>query len=232
MKKKLVLVTGANRGLGYATCRELAKLGYEVILTSREEASGQEAVAKLAEEGLSLHFHQLDTAKAESIHALKTYVEKNFDKLDVLINNAGIYRDGKTESFFEVKMEVVRETFRTNVEGPLVMIQTFAPLMDSSGQIINVSSGMGQLSEMGTGSTSYRISKTALNAVTTIAQAELASTQIHVNSVCPGWVRTDMGGPNAHRSVEQGIDTIVWLATMGEDGPKGQFFRDRKLISW
>ncbi|HSS66369.1 MAG TPA: SDR family NAD(P)-dependent oxidoreductase, partial [Gammaproteobacteria bacterium] len=138
------------------------------------------------------------------------------------------------ESIFQAERELLRESFDVNTLGPLLVAKSLVPLMrrNDYGRIVNVSSGMGQLSDMDGGYPGYRISKTALNAVTVILARELEGTNIKANSVCPGWVRTDMGGDNAPRSPEQGADTIVWLATLPDDGPSGGFFRDRKRIAW
>jgi NAD(P)-dependent dehydrogenase (short-subunit alcohol dehydrogenase family) len=158
----------------------------------------------------------------------------------VLVNNAGVMIDGRSwfprglPSVFEAKIETLRETMETNVYGALRVTQALRPLLPDTGdgaRIINVSSGMGQLCEMNGGHAGYRISKTGLNALTRILADELKDTAIRVNSICPGWVKTDMGGPRAERAPEQGADTIVWLAT-DPHVPTGGFFRDRKAIPW
>jgi len=152
------------------------------------------------------------------------------------VNNAGVFLDNKTgeNSVFKVGVDTIQETLQTNLYGPLQLIQQLVPLMQkqSYGRIVNLSSGMGQLSDMGGGSTAYRISKTSLNALTKIVHAELKTDQIKINAVCPGWVKTDMGGENASRSVSEGADTAVWLATLNANGPNGGFFRDRRPLEW
>jgi NAD(P)-dependent dehydrogenase (short-subunit alcohol dehydrogenase family) len=233
--KKVAVVTGGNRGLGFEASRQLAKLQYQVVLTSRDEAKGKAAAEKLQSENLDVTFHPLDVTSDESSQKLAEFISQQFGKLDVLVNNAGIYADEVgNNSVFDVKIDTVQQTMETNVYGVLRVSQALIPLMKKQnyGRIVNVSSGMGQLHDMGGGSTGYRLSKTALNALTRIFASELQGTNILVNSVCPGWVKTDMGGANATKTPEQGVDTIVWLATLADDGATGGFFRDKKSIDW
>ncbi|PKL76114.1 MAG: short-chain dehydrogenase, partial [Candidatus Melainabacteria bacterium HGW-Melainabacteria-1] len=234
--KQLAVVTGGNRGIGREICRQLAAKGIQVILTSRDLTKGQQAAAELAAAGGEVQAEQLDVASPASIQAFADRLKQNHQRLDILVNNAGILIDSQRQqrSVFEVGLDTVQETIATNVYGPLLLIQQLVPLMRQGGygRIVNVSSGMGQLSEMGGGTTAYRLSKVALNALTKIVHAELQDTRIKINSMCPGWVRTDMGGAGASRPVEQGADTAVWLATLDADGPSGGFFRDRQAIDW
>lgn len=235
--KKVAVVTGANRGLGFETCRQIAKQGIQVILTSRDEPKGKAAAEKLQAEGLDVKFHPLDVSSPDSIEHLAQFIRNEFGRLDILVNNAGIALDfvsGLEGSIFNSKIETLQKTIETNTYAPLLLCQALVPLMKANnyGRVVNVSSGAGQLEDMQTGYPTYRISKTALNAVTRIIANELKGTNILVNAVCPGWVRTDMGGPNAPRSLEEGADTIVWLATLPDDGPTSGFFRDRKPIPW
>jgi len=234
--KKVAVVTGGNRGLGFEASRQLAKLQYQVVLTSRDEAKGKDAADKLQAEGLDVTFHSLDVTSDESSQKLAEFIFQQFGNLDVLVNNAGIYIDDEADnkSVFDVKLDTVQQTIATNVYGVLRVTQALIPLMKKQnyGRIVNVSSGMGQLHDMGGGSTGYRVSKTAVNALTRIFASELQGTNILVNSVCPGWVKTDMGGVNATRTPEQGVDTIVWLATLADGGATGGFFRDKKAIDW
>ncbi|BAY08663.1 SDR family oxidoreductase [Calothrix sp. NIES-2098] len=234
--KKVAVVTGGNRGLGFETSRQLAKQGYQVILTSRDEEKGKSAALKLKNEGLDVISRPLDVTSDESSQELADFIEKEFGKFDVLVNNAGIYIDAQAgdNSIFDAKIDTLKQTLETNVYGVLRVTQALIPLMKKQkyGRIVNVSSGMGQLNDMGGGSPGYRISKTAVNALTRIFASELQGTNILVNSVCPGWVQTDMGGANAPRTPEQGVDTIVWLATLGDGGATGGFFRDRQPIEW
>lgn len=238
MPGKLAVVSGANRGMGLETVRQLAQRGYRVVLTSRDPDKGNAACLHLQQEGFDVDFHTLDVRDVESIHVLAQYLKKHYKKLDVLVNNAGILletlagEDQRDISVFHVTPETVLQTFRTNTLGPLLLAQALVPLMGNSGSIVNVSSGMGQLQEMNGLYPAYRISKTALNAVTRILADELRHTRIKVNAVCPGWVRTDMGGEHAIKSVAQGVETTVWLATLPEDGPSGGFFRDKQPIPW
>ena len=234
--QKVAVVTGANRGLGFEASRQLAKKGYQVVLTSRDEAKGKAAAEKLQAEGLNVIFHPLDVTNDESSQELANFIREQFGKLDVLVNNAAIYIDSQTSgnSVFDAKIDALRQTMETNVYGVLRVTQALIELMKKQnyGRIVNVSSGAGQLTDMGSGYPAYRISKTALNALTRIFSNELQGKNILVNSVCPGWVKTDMGGPNAPRTPEQGVDTIVWLATLPDEGATGGFFRDRQPIDW
>jgi NAD(P)-dependent dehydrogenase (short-subunit alcohol dehydrogenase family) len=212
--------------------------GYRVILAARDRAKGQAAAEKLGAQGANVDYAELDVTSAESIARFAEHVSREYGRLDVLVNNAGVLLDSKESpgehSAFDVGADTVRRTLETNVLGPFQLMQKLVPLMKRGGygRVVNVSSGMGQLSEMNGGFPAYRVSKTALNALTRIFADETQGSGILVNSVCPGWVKTDMGGPGAERPVEQGADTIVWLATLPNDGPTGGFFRDREPIDW
>jgi NAD(P)-dependent dehydrogenase (short-subunit alcohol dehydrogenase family) len=243
--KKIALVTGANRGLGFETCRQLGKKGYTVLLTSRSKAKGKEAADKLRADGLDVRELELDVTSDESVTQAAALVKKEFGRLDVLVNNAGVLLDTDKEwdyakaSALLVPVELLKKTFETNVYGAYRMCQAFAPLLIQTAKeanalcrIVQVSSGMGQLSDMNSGYPAYRISKTALNAVTRIFSQELSKHHILVNSICPGWVKTDMGGAGAELTPEQGADTITWAATLPQDGPTGGFFRNREPIDW
>ncbi|MBD2449973.1 SDR family oxidoreductase [Nostoc sp. FACHB-152] len=234
--QKVAVVTGGNRGLGFEASRQLAKQGYKVILTSRDEGKGKAAANKLQAEGLDVISYPLDVTSDDSSRNLAEFIRQQFGKLDVLVNNAAIYIDAQSgnNSILDTKIETLQTTIDTNVYGVVRVTQALIPLMKEQnyGRIVNVSSGMGQLTDMEGGSPGYRISKTALNAVTRIFASELRGTNILVNSVCPGWVKTDMGGANAPRTPEQGVDTTVWLATLPDNGTTGGFFRDRQPIDW
>ncbi len=226
-KSKICLITGANRGIGYEVCRQLRGLGHTVILTSRNIEKGKKAA-----EQLHADYSHLDVADEASIKKAAAYVKRKYGKLQVLVNNAGILLDGassKENSAFTLTLPTLEKTIRINTMGPFLMCQHFIPLMEKGGRVINISSGLGQLSEMEGGYSAYRISKAALNAVTRIFAAE--APHLKINSVCPGWVRTDMGGKNAELPVEKGAETIVWLATAGHT-QTGKFFRDKKVIGW
>jgi NAD(P)-dependent dehydrogenase (short-subunit alcohol dehydrogenase family) len=231
--QKIAIVTGANRGIGFETCRQLSQQGIRTILTSRDETKGQAAVRNLREERGEIIYHQLDVTDLGSISRLRSFVDENFDQLDILVNNAGVFLDRGT-SVLDLPLEILRETMEVNFIGALNMCQTFVPLMRSQGfgRIVNVSSGMGSLNNMGGHSAAYKLSKAAMNALTCIMADELKEDNILVNTMAPGWVRTDMGGPSAPRSLAQGADTIIWLATLPDDGPTGGFFEDRQLIPW
>jgi NAD(P)-dependent dehydrogenase (short-subunit alcohol dehydrogenase family) len=236
----IALVTGGNRGLGLGACRELARKGYQVLLGSRTLAKGEKAAKALRAEGLDVAAIKLDVSSDADVKRAAARIKKAHKRLDVLVNNAGIMidrggrgtrGDGGT-SAFKVPPKTLLQTFQANTVGAYRACQAFIPLMGGRGRVVNVSSGMGQLSDMNGSYPGYRLSKTALNAVTRVFADELKATGVLVNSVCPGWCRTDMGGSEATRSIEEGVDTIVWAATLPDDGPRGGFFRDRKPIPW
>lgn len=231
--KGLAIVTGANRGLGFETCRQLARLGYPVLLAARDAGRGEQAAAQLRSEGLNVSFAELDVADADSMTRFADALAKRQVPIDILVNNAGVLRDPHDKpSLFDASLDDVRQTLETNLLGPLRLVQLLVPLLSEQGRIVNVSSGMGQLSDMNGGYAGYRLSKTGLNALTRMLADELKAGGIKVNSACPGWVQTDMGGPNATRTPSEGADTIVWLATLPADGPSGGFFRNRQPIAW
>jgi NAD(P)-dependent dehydrogenase (short-subunit alcohol dehydrogenase family) len=235
MDKRVAVVTGANRGIGFEICRQLGRRGgIRVFLTARNEAKGNAAAQKLRGEGLDVEFHPLDVTSEQSVKTFAGWLEGTCKRCDILVNNAGIVADPRGSRFLDSRPATYRQTLDTNVFGPLLLSQVLVPLMKKHryGRIVNISSGQGQLSDMGAGTPAYRVSKAALNALTCVLAAELKGSGILVNSMCPGWVRTDMGGAGAPRTAEQGADTAVWLATLPDDGPAGGFFRDRKPIAW
>jgi NAD(P)-dependent dehydrogenase (short-subunit alcohol dehydrogenase family) len=226
------LVTGANKGIGYEVARQLAGKGFQVFVGARNRDAGQKAVAKIAKEGGKAIFLEIDVADNPSVTVAAREFAKAADHLDVLVNNAGIILDGDN-AILEISDEPLRKTLETNTLGALRVARAFVPLLRKSKApgVINVSSGGGQLTGGADGwSPAYCISKTALNSMT--LQLATALPKFAVNSVCPGWVRTDMGGKDASRSVEEGADTIVWLAADASQKITGKFLRDRKEIPW
>jgi NAD(P)-dependent dehydrogenase (short-subunit alcohol dehydrogenase family) len=219
--------------MGLETCRALAQRGYQVVLTSRDQRLGQQATQSFVQQGLSVTYFTLDVTDEGSIQHLKRALEERFGGVDVLVNNAAIYPD-EGRSVLEVELETFRATMETNCYGPLLLCQAWVPGMITRGygRVVNVSSGAGQLSAMGDYAPAYSASKAALNALTRMVSDAARGANVLVNAVDPGWVRTRMGGPAASRSIEQGIDTIVWLATLPDRGPTGGFFYDRQPIPW
>jgi NAD(P)-dependent dehydrogenase (short-subunit alcohol dehydrogenase family) len=222
---KTALITGAYRGLGFEVAKQLSARGFSVVLTARKPEQGAAAAAKLG----NARFLEMDITDPASIQKAAT----GLPRLDVLVNNAAILAEGDSD-ILHVAPELVLKTLATNTVGALRVAQAFVPLLSQSpaGRIVNVSSGGGQLSEMGTWAPAYCISKTALNAVTCQLAAALKDKGIAVNSVCPGWCRTEMGGQGAPRSPEEGAAGIVWLAADAPKEKTGQFWRDREVIPW
>jgi len=188
----------------------------------------------LRKEGLEVAFHALDVDSDDGVAALRSYLDREIGRADVLVNNAGILIDSRSTSVLKEPVDTFRRTLETNFYGALRMCRALVPLMRKHryGRIVNLSSGLGQLHDMGDGTPAYRVSKAALNALTRMVSAAVKGDDILVNSMCPGWVRTDMGGPNATRGVSQGAETAVWLAMLPHGGPTGGFFRDKQPIPW
>jgi NAD(P)-dependent dehydrogenase (short-subunit alcohol dehydrogenase family) len=229
--QKTALVTGANKGIGFEVARQLARQGFRVFLGARNEKAGRAAAEKLREDG-DVIFLKIDISDANSIRAAAEDLSRQNDRLDVLVNNAGILLD-EDKSALTVTPEIFETTLRTNTLGPWLVAQAFAALLEKSQapRIVNVSSGGGQLEDGADGwAPGYCVSKTALNGVT--VQLAAALPKCAVNSVCPGWVRTEMGGEGATRSVGEGAATIVWLATEAPHDLTGKFVKDRKVIPW
>jgi NAD(P)-dependent dehydrogenase (short-subunit alcohol dehydrogenase family) len=231
---RIALVTGGNRGIGLEICRQLAQRGLAVVLTARDSAKGRAAVKALQDDGLGVEFQRLDVTSCRSIRACVAAVAERRGRIDVLVNNAGVMLDPRGSRFLDSKLDTYRDTLETNFFGPLQLAQSVVPLMKANryGRIVNLSSGLGQLAEMGAGTPAYRISKTALNALTRILAAEFRESNILVNSMCPGWARTGIGGDHAPKTAAEGAHTAVWLATLPDDGPTGGFFREREAIAW
>lgn len=233
VNRKIALVTGGNRGVGYELCKQLALRGYTVILTSRDAEKGHEAAQKLKESALDVSFVQMDVDTPGSIRQAAITVNARYGRVDVLINNAGVYLD-ENEGIVTMDPSILKQTMATNFFGAYHAIRSFLPLMQKQGygRIINVSSEYGAISEMSDqGAGAYKLSKLALNGLTQLVAAEIKG-DIKINAVDPGWVRTDMGGPSAPRTPKQAAESILWLATIGPDGPNGEFFRDGKRIDW
>ncbi|QHV99454.1 SDR family oxidoreductase [Spirosoma endbachense] len=232
--QRTALITGANKGIGKEVARQLAQRGFAVFIGARDLAKGREASEELCRAGYEATFIQLDVTDPVSIrNACGTFSQKA-DHLDILVNNAGILED-HGETIVKLNPELLDRTFKSNVSGPIMVIQDFLAYLaksPSGGRIINVSSGAGALNDMDTYAPAYSISKTALNAVTKQFAGALRNQKIAVNCVDPGWVRTDMGGTNASRPVEKGAETIVWLATDAPQHETGKFWHDKREIDW
>ena len=229
---KTVLVTGANKGIGREVARQLVGRGFHVFIGARNAKAGRGAAKDLANSGGKATFLEIDVSDDESVRSAAREFARHCDYLDVLVNNAGIIVDGDV-GILKINDDIFRKTIETNTLGGLRVARAFEPLLSKSKtpRLINVSSGGGQLTGGADGwAPAYCISKTALNGVT--AQLAAALPKFAINSVCPGWVRTDMGGQDAARSVEQGADTIVWLAADAPQKLTGKFLRDRKEIPW
>jgi NAD(P)-dependent dehydrogenase (short-subunit alcohol dehydrogenase family) len=229
---KTALITGANKGIGYEVARQLAGKGFHVFIGARNQEAGRKAADEIAKKRGKAMFLKIDIADSASVSGAAREFAKVADQLDVLVNNAGIIVDGDN-GILEISDELFRKTLETNTLGALRVTREFVPLLRKSRapRVINASSGGGQLTGGADGwSPAYCISKTALNGVT--SQLATALPKFAVNSVCPGWVRTDMGGQAANRSVEEGADTIVWLAADAPQKLTGKFLRDRKEIPW
>jgi len=238
---QVALVTGGNKGIGLAVCRKLAKDGFKVILAARTLEKAQAACARLQTEGLNAFPLKLDVTSDEEVTQAFGMISNQFGRLDVLVNNAGVLLDpprhppdAEGASVFNASLDVIRASLETNTFGALRLCQKFVPLMRAHnyGRIVNLSSGMGQLEDMNGGWPGYRLSKVALNALTRILADELSGTNILVNSVCPGWVQTDMGGEDAERTPDEAAVPIVWAASLPDGGPSGRFFRDCEEIGW
>ena len=240
-QKRVALVTGANKGIGFAISRRLAEKGTTVVMGARDLQKGKEACAQLSEKGCDVHFHPLDVCRPENIETILEFIDNHFKRLDILVNNAGIMIDGDATAL-TINPNRLQETLQTNFFGPLLLCQGCIPLMRKHGygRIVNMSSTLGSLAEIADESSAYgeiqspayRISKAALNSITVLVAKEVRGENILVNSVCPGWVKTDLGGQMAPLTPDQGAETPVWLATLPDNGPSGGFFRERRTISW
>lgn len=228
---KIAVVTGANRGLGLEVVRQLAAAGFKVVLTSRGEDGAEVAGAMGMPE--QIVFRRLDVGDPVSIAALASFLKEEYGTIDVVINNAGIHYDSY-QTTLTANFEIVEEALRVNTLGPWRLSQALYPMVKKGGggRIVNVSSASGSFKDSWPGTPAYSVSKAALNMLTLKLAADCADDRILVNAVCPGWVRTRMGGEDATRSVEEGARSIVWAALLEDDGPTGGFFRDGKPLSW
>ncbi len=240
-EKRVALVTGANKGIGFEIAAKLAGMHITVLLGARNPDRGVKAREQLSRKEPDVHFILLDVADVRSIQAAVGRIKDEFQRLDILVNNAGIMVDSETH-ITELNATILQNTIETNSLGPLLLSQACLPLMKRNhyGRIVNMSSSLGSLAEIanpdsalaGIQAPAYRLSKTFLNGITALLAAELRGTNILVNSACPGWVRTDLGGPQATLSPQEGADTPVWLATLPDGGPTGGFFRERQPTAW
>lgn len=226
---RTALVTGGNRGIGLETCRQLAGAGLDVVLAARDPARGRAAAGKLPG-GSRIRVEELDITSAKSVQDCAQRLSGAGIDIDVLINNAGVY---PTDSFFSLTEETLSHALDVNLMGAFRTCQAFVPAMGRRGygRVVNVSSGLGALTDNIPSPAAYGIAKAALNALTLVVSSA-SDPSVQVNAVCPGWVRTDMGGSGAPTSVEDGADTVSWLAQQPDEGPTGGFFRDRRRIPW
>ena len=231
--KKIALVTGANRGIGFGVCRRLAEKNYTVFLTGRDAGKVKSAAEKLQAEDLDVLPQQLDVTDAESVEQACATVERRVGRLDALVNNAAIDYD-TDQNVLTADLGRVRQALETNTLGPWRVTLAFLPVLRKSGhgRIVNVSSGAGALKRMNGRTPAYSLSKLALNGITQMMATALEDDGILVNAVGPGWVRTEMGGANANRSIAEGAASVVWAVTLPDDGPTGGFFRDGEPVKW
>jgi NAD(P)-dependent dehydrogenase (short-subunit alcohol dehydrogenase family) len=225
---RTALVTGANRGIGLEVARGLGERGFRVLAGARDRGRGEEAAEALRRAGHDARAVVLDVADSATVGPA---VEAAEGRLDVVVNNAGIYPGGRPS---ELDLDVAEQAWQVNALGAWRVAQAAIPLMRErgSGRIVNVSSGAGSLASMDASMPAYNVSKAALNAMTRVLAAELRGSGILVNAVCPGWVRTDMGGPGAPRSPEEGAASVLWAVDLPDDGPTGGFFRDGRPVPW
>lgn len=228
---KRALVTGGNKGIGFAICQGLLAQGFEVIMAARSLDKAKSAIAQL--NSSNVRPLELDVSDDESIERAAKQLSQDIDSLDVLINNAGIYPD-EGVNILTISRELLNRTMNTNTFGAIRVTQAFLPLLTKSShaRIVNVSSGYGQLASLSADVSSYCLSKLTLNGATIMLAEALQSKGIAVKAIDPGWVRTDMGGSGASRSPEQGADTAVWLATEAPGNLSGKLFRDRQETSY
>ncbi|KOR32287.1 hypothetical protein TI05_08230 [Achromatium sp. WMS3] len=234
MTQRIALVTGANRGLGFEICRQLAQQGIQVILTARNYNKGKMAAHALVQQGYAVYVQQVDITQPTQIQTLLNYIKTKFNRLDILINNAGIYID-QQQPALSITSHNILQAVETDVCGTFAMSQAVIPLMQKHnyGRIVNISSTSSLLANMNDDvGLAYKICKTSINAITVVLANAVADYNILINAATPGWIKTDMGGEQAPLSVQTGADTPVWLATLPDDGPNGGLFCQRQRLSW
>lgn len=231
MDGRVVVVTGANRGIGRELVAQLAARGDTVVMGTRSISNGERAARAIGASGTVL-VRRLDVTDRTSADALAAELGTLFGRVDGLINNAAVHYD-VWQRARNADLVTVQEAVETNLIGAWRTTQALLPLLLASraGRIVNVSSEAGSLTGMGSGTPAYRVSKAALNALTRILAAELRRSGILVNAVCPGWVATDMGGPGG-RPVAEGAAGVLWALDLPSDGPTGGFFRDGRPLPW
>jgi len=234
---KTAIITGANRGLGKAMTEELAQKGVKVIMVCRDKAKSEPVFSEFKNKGFDVELEIADMGDTNSIEEMAKRVKKRLSVIDIVINNAGLNVEDYSSTTIEtIELETLQTTMNVNFYGVFWMCKMFVPLVKKSGdgRIVNFSSGLGMLTEPGMGPfPAYSISKTAVNAITTKLSSELKDTNVIVTSVDPGWVRTDLGGPDAELSIPEGIDTAIWLATApASEIESGRFYKERKFLAW
>jgi NAD(P)-dependent dehydrogenase (short-subunit alcohol dehydrogenase family) len=232
--KKNALVTGGNRGIGLEACRQLAQSGFKVWLGARNEKAGMEAAKALQDEELEVQFIALDVGLPDMVETVKKQIMNEDGKLDVLVNNAGIFPDQK-QSIVDIEPETFEDIQLTNYFGPFFTMRSFMPSMLEAGygRIVNIAAEIGVSSTMDAPmGGAYKSSKYGLNALTRLFAGAVRKKNVKVNSVSPGWVQTDLGGEKAKRKPAEAMEGILWLAQLEEDGPNGKFFRDKDELDF
>jgi NAD(P)-dependent dehydrogenase (short-subunit alcohol dehydrogenase family) len=240
--KKIALITGANKGIGLETARQLSKQGITVLAGARDEAKANQAADELRKEGLDAHGIVIDVNDEESLQKAAERIERDYGRLDILVNNAGVFLDDREKKPSEQPLDLWRKTFETNLFGLVATTQALLPLLRKSaaGRIVNLSSILGSITLHATPGSpvydsktpAYDVSKSAVNAYTVHLAWELKDTPIKVNAAHPGWVKTEMGGEGATMEIEDGAKTSVALATLGPEGPSGAFLHMGETLPW
>lgn len=242
-ERKIALITGANKGIGLETARQLAEQNIIVLIGARDLKKGEGAAKQLRDEDFEAHPIQIDVDDTESIGKAAAQVEREYGRLDILINNAGVMLDDSKKKVSEQSLEIWRQTFDTNLFGLIATTQAFLPLLRKSkaGRIVNLSSILGSITYHATPGAptydfkvapAYDVSKAAVNAYTVHLAYELKDSKIKVNAAHPGWVKTDMGGQGANMEIIDGAKTSVALATIDENGPNGAYLHMGQPLPW